>query len=50
VLQFPTACEQCHNMDTWVGAKFDHAKYTGYALTGMHASLDCLACRFLISS
>ena len=43
-LQFPTTCEGCHNMDTWMGARFDHAKYTGYALTGMHATLDCQAC------
>ncbi len=41
---FPTTCTACHSMDTWFGAKFDHAKYTGFALTGMHATLDCTAC------
>jgi hypothetical protein len=41
---FPTTCNACHSMDTWLGAKFDHAKFTGFALTGMHASLDCTAC------
>lgn len=41
---FPTTCESCHTMDTWFGAKFDHLKYTGYALTGMHATLECTAC------
>jgi len=41
---FPTTCESCHTMDTWFGAKFDHLKYTGYALTGMHARLECTAC------
>jgi hypothetical protein len=41
---FPTTCETCHTMDSWVGAKFDHLKYTGYALTGMHATLACTAC------
>jgi hypothetical protein len=41
---FPTTCEACHTMDTWFGAKFDHFKYTGFALTGMHATLDCAAC------
>ncbi len=41
---FPTTCEQCHSMDNWFGAKFDHLRYTGFALTGMHATLDCLAC------
>jgi hypothetical protein len=41
---FPTTCESCHTMDNWFGAKFDHLKYTGFALTGMHATLDCTAC------
>lgn len=43
-LQFPTTCESCHSMNTWFGAKFDHLKYTGYALTGAHATLECNAC------
>jgi predicted CXXCH cytochrome family protein len=41
---FPTTCESCHTMDTWFNAKFDHLKYTGYALTGAHATLSCTAC------
>jgi hypothetical protein len=41
---FPTTCESCHSMDGWFNAKFDHSKYTGYALTGAHASLACTAC------
>lgn len=41
---FPTTCESCHTMDTWFNAKFDHFKYTGYALTGAHATLPCAAC------
>jgi cytochrome c1 len=40
----PPTCEVCHTVDTWFGAKFDHARFTGFALTGMHASLDCIAC------
>jgi len=44
VAKFSTACEQCHSMDGWFGAKFDHAKFTGFALTGMHATLECSAC------
>jgi hypothetical protein len=43
-LAFPTQCEQCHTINTWLGAKFDHLRITGFALTGMHASLDCTAC------
>jgi hypothetical protein len=31
-------------MNNWFGAKFDHTRYTGYALTGAHATLDCIAC------
>src|SRR6266567_1782431 len=41
---FPTTCESCLSMDNWFGAKFDHFKVTGFALTGMHATLDCVAC------
>ena len=43
-LQFPTTCDSCHGADTWYNAKFDHLKYTGYALTGAHATLECTAC------
>jgi hypothetical protein len=41
---FPTGCEQCHGMNNWFGAKFDHLKFTGFALVGAHATLDCNAC------
>lgn len=43
-LGFPTSCNMCHTMDSWFGAKFDHARFTGFALTGTHATLDCVAC------
>jgi hypothetical protein len=43
-LNFPTDCTQCHSMNNFVSAKFDHLKYTGYALTGAHATLACTAC------
>jgi len=41
---FPIECEQCHTVNTWLGAKFDHLARTGFALTGMHATLECTAC------
>ncbi len=41
---FPTTCEQCHRMDNWYGVSFDHLKFTGYALTGVHATLTCTQC------
>jgi hypothetical protein len=41
---FSTSCEQCHGFNNWFGVKFDHLKFTGFALTGMHATLDCTAC------
>jgi hypothetical protein len=41
---FPKNCESCHSVDTWFGARFDHLAVTGYALTGMHATLECTAC------
>jgi hypothetical protein len=43
-LGFGTNCTDCHSMNSWLGAKFDHLKYTGYALLGIHATLDCTAC------
>jgi hypothetical protein len=43
-LNFPTTCETCHGVDSWFGASFDHAKVTGFALTGAHAKLPCTAC------
>jgi hypothetical protein len=41
---YPTDCQQCHSLDGWLGAKFDHAKFTGFALTGAHVRLECAAC------
>lgn len=44
-LGFPPTCQSCHtSWDTWLGAKFDHGKFTGFPLTGVHATLDCTAC------
>jgi hypothetical protein len=42
--KIPVECEQCHTMDTWVGAKFDHAALVGFALDGGHARLACRDC------
>ncbi|HVO61174.1 MAG TPA: hypothetical protein VMT53_09565 [Terriglobales bacterium] len=41
---FSTSCQQCHDMNTWMSVNFDHLKFTGFALTGTHASLPCTAC------
>jgi len=43
-LHFPTTCENCHTANTWLNAKFDHLKETGFALTGAHATLPCTSC------
>ena len=43
-LGFPRTCESCHSLDSWFNAKFDHLKYTGYALSGAHATLPCAGC------
>jgi predicted CXXCH cytochrome family protein len=37
-------CGKCHTTSEWKTAKFDHLKETGYALEGVHADIDCLAC------
>jgi hypothetical protein len=39
-----TNCDQCHSTASWTTAKFDHAKETGFALTGAHAHTDCVSC------
>src|SRR5512146_636600 len=41
---FPQTCAQCHTTTTWLGAKFDHAALTGFALTGAHSTLECTSC------
>ncbi|MBZ5526203.1 MAG: hypothetical protein LAP21_28630 [Acidobacteriia bacterium] len=41
---YSTDCQSCHSMDSWLGAHFDHLKFTGFALTGAHARLECSAC------
>ncbi|MBZ5568373.1 MAG: hypothetical protein LAN64_11050 [Acidobacteriia bacterium] len=44
-LNFSTNCQQCHrSMDSWAGATFNHLAFTGFALTGAHATLDCSVC------
>jgi hypothetical protein len=37
-------CAKCHTTKEWKTAKFDHLKETNYALLGVHADIDCLAC------
>jgi hypothetical protein len=41
---FPSTCETCHTADSWFNTRFDHLKFTGYALTGMHATVACDLC------
>jgi hypothetical protein len=43
-LNLSTSCQSCHSMNGWAGATFDHLKFTGFALTGAHSSLDCATC------
>ena len=41
---FPTDCSGCHTtVAGWGGATFNHAA-TGFALTGSHATLQCVQC------
>src|SRR5579872_2924110 len=37
-------CADCHTTAGWKSGKFDHAKETGFALQGVHASIDCAGC------
>ena len=40
----PTTCETCHTVNVWQGARFNHAQFTGFTLSGAHASLACVQC------
>jgi len=40
---YPTTCNSCHTTTSWLGATFNHAS-TGFALTGMHATIACNLC------
>jgi hypothetical protein len=37
-------CAKCHTTKEWKTAKYDHLKETRYALLGVHADINCLAC------
>lgn len=37
-------CESCHSPSGWRLWEFDHAKATGFALEGAHATAACAAC------
>ncbi|MGD9842450.1 MAG: cytochrome c3 family protein [Steroidobacteraceae bacterium] len=37
-------CGKCHSTLSWITAKYDHAKETGFALEGAHAQTDCESC------
>ena len=41
---FPADCSMCHNMNSWLGATFNHALVAHFPLTGAHATTPCTAC------
>lgn len=41
------ACAECHGTDAFADvehARFDHADWTGFGVTGAHAQIDCVDC------
>ncbi|MCB2229667.1 hypothetical protein KQH82_03055 [bacterium] len=40
-------CENCHTTETFTDVAFDHAKVTGFVLSGRHGGLDCRSCHSL---
>ncbi len=42
--RFPTQCDTCHNLNGWLVTRFDHARFTGFALVGAHTNLACELC------
>ena len=42
---FPTTCTECHGVDQWSGATFDHGSASGgFSLVGAHETLACASC------
>jgi hypothetical protein len=41
---FPQDCKLCHTTAQWQGATFDHNTATKFALTGVHATVQCAQC------
>ena len=42
---FPTDCTECHNVNSWEGATFDHGAISGgFALLGAHSTATCESC------
>lgn len=41
---FGTRCNECHDTRRWQKQAFDHAKASGFALVGVHASAACASC------
>ncbi|MBI2932726.1 MAG: hypothetical protein HYY16_13850 [Planctomycetes bacterium] len=37
-------CARCHTTESFRVRRFDHALWTGYAVRGAHAKLECAAC------
>ena len=42
--KFGVKCEECHSVESWKEAKFDHTKQTRFALDGAHAKAKCSDC------
>ncbi len=47
-----TGCERCHDTVSFRALPhgFDHGRFTGHALTGAHANLDCSACHLPLAA
>jgi hypothetical protein len=42
--RFKEECSQCHSVENWKQAKFDHTKFTKFPLLGAHAKATCTDC------
>lgn len=42
--RFGNDCSQCHETARWAQKGFDHAKESGFALSGSHESVACVRC------
>ncbi|MBI3682912.1 MAG: hypothetical protein HY235_21270, partial [Acidobacteria bacterium] len=40
----PLDCALCHSVDRWLGARFDHDRFTRFPLLGAHKTVSCSTC------
>jgi hypothetical protein len=40
----PVTCQNCHTINAWTGASFNHSLVASFPLTGLHTTVACAQC------